>query len=164
MTGTKWDNEEILRRLMPPRRLISWLLLAVLVMGAASYLHGSRYGIVPAHGALSSGAHAHQDPPGAASPADAVLRPGVISAHDPGAVRAMQQVSWSGDAKVPPQKCCERRSAPRSEPVPLRAAALDQPLLLAPRPNSADGIFSALPPPEPDLRALTVLKLSISRT
>lgn len=161
MTRSTWDTEEMLRRLSSPRRLVSWLLLAILVAGAASYLHGSRYRIVPAHGTFSS--TAYQDPLSSSLPAATAFSSGETLAQTPRAVRATPQVSWAGDAKVPQQECCERRSAPRSEPVPLRTGVLDPPVP-ARLPDPAGGLLSALAPPEPDLHPLTALQLSISRT
>ena len=57
--------------------------------------------------------------------------------------------------------CCERRQAPRGEPAPLRTGAVDAPSLLL-REDGGEVLSPA--PSEPDLPALTVIQLSVSRT
>lgn len=157
MTGLGWFSGRTLRRLISLRSVLSWFLLAVLVTGAASYCLGSRYAIVPGHSALDSAAH--QDPAGAPSPATTASDLAPV----PAAVGVIQQVSQFEDPKMPQQECCERRSAPRSEPAPLRTGVTDLPVM-AHRPFCADGPLSAVPLPEPGPPALTIIQLSISRT
>ncbi|KQR64124.1 hypothetical protein ASF98_11485 [Arthrobacter sp. Leaf337] len=57
---------------------------------------------------------------------------------------------------------CERRQAPRSEPAPIRTGAVDPPSVTSQQ--HGDRVISGAVPPEPDLPALTVIRLSISRT
>lgn len=58
---------------------------------------------------------------------------------------------------VPVQECCIRPSAPRGEPAPLKTG-VPEPLFLTHGMPAADGIPAAVPP-EPVLRALTVVQL-----
>ena len=138
MTRQSWIAV-LLSRHTPPRSVLSWLLLLALVAGAAAYTQGSRYALVPGVSSTHSTA---------VDQANAGTGPSFTQFH--------------GSA-APQPECCERRHAPRSEPAPLRTSALDPPVL-APRPSSADGIQPAASPPEPELPALTVIQLSISRT
>jgi hypothetical protein len=57
--------------------------------------------------------------------------------------------------------CCERRQAPRGEPAPLRTGAVNVPSVLL---WEAVGEVLYPVPSEPDLPALTVIQLSVSRT
>lgn len=158
MTRISWFAG-IRPRFATPRSVLSWLILVVLVAGASAYSQGSRYALVPAHGTLYSAPY--QDPERASLPAES----GGCSADAPDLANpgTTHDLSPSQGSTAPQQECCERRSAPRSQPAPLRTAALDPPVL-AHRPFCADGILPAASPPAPELPALTVVELSISRT
>lgn len=159
MAALSWSPLGVLRRPVSLRSVFVWLLLALLLAGAASYTHGSRYAIVPNHGPAQStgGQAAEKVPPHAgtaASPAEtsaSALLTGVV--HQAGPTAGTEEVE---------KDCCERRQAPRSEPAPLRTGAVDPPSLTGQR--SGDGMLSAPVPPDPDLPGLTVIRLSISRT
>lgn len=152
--------EGVLRCPVSLRSVFVWLLLALLLAGAASYTHGSRYAIVPNHGPVqSTQERAAEEVPlqaeTAASPADtsasASQTRGVV--HQAGPTAGTEEVEHD---------CCERPQAPRSEPPPVRSGAADPPSLTGQQPGT--GMLSGTVPPEPDLPALTVIKLSISRT
>lgn len=136
----------MLRRVGMLRSHLVWILAVLLLAGAASYSHGSRYAIV-GHGYSQSAA--------AESVAAEATGQAVGQAGGPSA-------GPSSDPESMEDKCCERRKAPRSEPVPLRTGAVDPPSLLHGQPGPA--ILAGNLPPEPDLPALTVVQLSISRT
>ena len=153
MTGLGSFSGGTLRRHISPRSVLTWFLLAVLVTGAASYCLGSRYAIVPGHAALYSAPH--QDPAIAPSPAN--------TASSSAAVGVIQHEPRFEEQKMPQQECCERRSAPRSEPAPLRTGVTDLPAMTH-RLCCADGPLSAVTSPEPGPPALTIIQLSISRT
>lgn len=157
MTGRSRFSDFTLRRLVSPRIALSWLLLAALVAGAASYSHGSRYAIVPGHAPLSSAPQ--QDI--VSAPPPAIAPPG--SAPALAATGVIQEVSRFGDPELPKQKCCERRSAPRSEPAPLRTGVPDQSAATHPL-FRVDGPIPAAAPPVPGPAALTIIQLSVSRT
>jgi hypothetical protein len=91
----------------------------------------------------------------AASPADA-------SAPGWQTTGVVQQAGPAAGTQEVEKDCCGRRQAPRSEPAPVRTGAVDQPSLTVSQ--AEDGVISGAVPPEPDLPALTVVKLSISRT
>ena len=160
MGGLNWSSLGMLRCPVSLRGVFVWLLLALLLTGAASYTHGSRYALVPGHGSLQSAGESGVDaaPPQvqhAAGSADA-------SASASQGVRAVHQAGPFVEPEEAEKDCCERRPAPRSEPVPVRTGAVDPPSLICRLPG--DGIPSSFVPPAPDLPALTVVKLSISRT
>ena len=149
----------MLRCRVPLRGVFVWLLLALLLAGAASYTHGSRYALVPGHSPFQSvGEQAVEavpaEPDNAASPAG-------TSASASQAVRVVV-AGPSVEPEALEKDCCQRRQAPRSEPAPVRTGAVDQPSLTYRQP--AGGILSSVVPPGPDLAALTVVDLSISRT
>lgn len=136
-----------------------WLLLALLLAGAASYTHGSRYALVPGHSPFQAAGQQcveamPAEPENAASPAG-------TSASPSQAVRVVV-AGPSVEPEALEKDCCERRQAPRSEPVPVRTGVVDQPSLIYRQPGA--GILSVAVPPERDLSALTVVELSISRT
>lgn len=139
-----------------------WILLACLIAGAASYVQGSSYPLaghmpaVPASSAESLAAHAEPSKPSEQAQAGTLM---LTSHHLPGFIagEAFQ------DEKPLERACCERRQAPRAEPVLLRTALV----------HSADqvqcgspgcALTSPLMPPEPDLPSLTVVQLAVSRT
>jgi hypothetical protein len=118
--------------------IILWFLAALLVTGAASYSHGSRYDIVPGH-----------------SPLDSV-----------GAADVEPAPSFAAGPCIDPETlekgCCERLPAPRSEPVPVRTGAVDPRSFAGGQPG--DWMHPRIGPGEPDLPAPMLVKLSISRT
>lgn len=160
MAALSSSPDGVLRCPVSLRSVFVWLLLALLLAGAASYTHGSRYAIVPDHGPVQStqeraAGEVRLQAETAASPADtsasALQRHGVV--HHAGPRAGTEEVE---------RDCCERPQAPRSEPAPVRSGAVDPPSLTGKQPGT--GMFAGTVPPEPDLPALTVIKLSISRT
>ncbi|WP_440159126.1 hypothetical protein [Arthrobacter sp. SAFR-014] len=141
-----------------------WVLLVLLLAGAASYTHGSRYAIVGQSpfqtvAAQSAGTGWVET---VARPAADLPLPGGAPASASQAVRAVQQAGQVVDPESVERDCCGRRHAPRGEPAPLRTRAVDPPSLLQWLPGDA-GLSRGVPQ-GPDLPALTVLQLSISRT
>lgn len=149
----------MLRSTVSLRSAFVWLLLALLLAGAASYTHGSRYAIVPNHGPVQSmGGQATEEVPlkagNAAIPSD--------TSDSAFQARGIVQAGPTAGTEEAEKDCCERRQAPRSEPAPIRTGAVDPPSLTSQQPG--DRMLSGPVPPEPDLPAPTVIKLSISRT
>lgn len=138
-----------------------WLLLSLLVAGAGSYTHGSRYALVPGHDTFQR--VGEQGPALAPPRGEAAASPGGPSASASQTVSVVHEVGPFVDREVLPKDRCERQQCPRSEPAPLRTGAADLPCLTR-RQHPGDGIVSSVLPPEPDLPALTVVELSISRT
>ena len=150
----------MLRRVSVLRSHLVWILAVLLLAGAASYSQGSRYAIV-GHG-YSQSAGAEQ---GAQAAAQAVAQAAETVGQAVGQATgqaAGPSANQSSDRESVEDGCCERRQAPRSEPVPLRTGAVEPPSLLHSHPGPA--VLSGILPPEPDLPALTVVQLSISRT
>ena len=143
----------MLRRVGVLRSHLVWILAVLLLAGAASYSQGSRYAIV-GHG-YSQSAGAGQGAQAAAQAVGQATAQAVGQAAGPSA-------NQSSDRESVEDGCCERRQAPRSEPVPLRTGAVEPPSLLHSQPGPA--VLSGILPPEPDLPPLTVVQLSISRT
>ena len=153
-----------LRCLVSLRSTFVWLLLVLLIAGAASYTSGTRYALV-GHGPF-------QPAPATAASAqnhDAVPPPVAASAtpHDQpaSAIQAVRIIHQAGPYVEPVElemDCCERSKAPRGEPSPVKTGAVDPPSLT--HRQHDDGMLSSVVPPEPDLPALTVVQLSISRT
>lgn len=160
MAALSWSPQGVLRRPVSLRSAFVWLLLALLVAGAASYTHGSRYSIVPNHTPtqLMGGqvtAEAPLQAETAASPVDA-------SASAWQTTGVVQQAGPAAGTEEVEKDCCGRRQAPRSEPAPVRTGAVDPPSQTGQQAD--DGVIPGAVPPEPDLPTLTVIKLSISRT
>ena len=143
----------MLRHVGVLRSHLVWILAVLLLAGAASYSQGSRYAIV-GHG-YSQSAGAGQ---GAQAAAQAVAQAAAQAAGQAAGPSANQP----SDRESVEDGCCERRQAPRSEPVPLRTGAVEPPSLLHSQPGPA--VLSGILPAEPDLPPLTVVQLSISRT
>lgn len=158
MATLNWSSARILRCSLSLRSIFLWLLLALLLTGAASYTHGSRYAIVPADGPVQS--MEVQGTGAVPLQAESAAIPAGNSAWEQRAVRAVHHAGPCADPEAPEKDCCQRRQAPRSEPSPLRTGAVDPPTLR----QTGGGIFLSDIPPEPDLPALTVIGLSISRT
>lgn len=155
----------LLRCLVALRSAFVWLLVALLLAGAASYTHGSRYAIVGHSPLQAVGA---QSP---AAPSDSPVGLGAVaSSPGPGerpasASHAVHPVQQAGPLVEPgsmERECCERRRAPRGEPAPLRTGAVDPPSMFQPLPG--DAVFSYTVAQEPEPSALTVVQLSVSRT
>jgi len=163
MTALRWSSLGTFRCLVSLRNAFVWILVALLLTGAASYTHGSRYAIV-GHGPFQSVGAQSAGPEGEAVAPPAATSPSQSDtpASASQAVRAVHQAGVFVDPESMERDCCERRQAPRSEPAPLRTAAVDPPSLLRWQPG--DAVLSCTIPPEPDLPALTVVQLSISRT
>lgn len=149
---------EMLRRPFSPRGLFAWLLLSLLLAGAASYAHGSRYAIVHVHGPYQPVAEQRLDP--APSQGEVASAGGTYSS-DSQMVRAVHAVGPVPETGAVQR--CERRQCPRSEPAPLKTGVVDPPSLTRWQ-QPGDGIFFSPCPPAPDLHAPTVVELSISRT
>lgn len=161
MVALNWSSLGMLRCPVSLRGVFVWLLLSLLLAGAASYAHGSRYAIVPGHDPFQSvGEPGHKLVPPQEEPA---ASSGDTSASVSQIVRVVHELGTFVDPEALLKDRCERRQSPRSEPVPLRTGAVDPPSLTH-RQQPGDGIFSSVLPPAPDLPALTVVKLSISRT
>lgn len=139
MAALNWSSQGVLRSPTSLRSLFVWLLLTLLLAGAASYTHGTRYAIVPG-----------------CFPIQAI--------HDPGPAEVPPQakpaVSVSGTEESG-KDCCQNRHAPRGEPTP-RTGFGDSPSVAHQYPG--DALINNTAPPKPDLPALTVVELSISRT
>ena len=164
MAALRWSAVGLLRCLGSLRSAFVWILLTLLLVGAASYTHGSRYALVghspfQAVGAPSAGPEGVE---AVAAPAVISPGPGGTQASASQAVRAVHQAGPFVDPESMERECCERRPAPRGEPAPLRTGAVDPPALLQWRPG--ESVLSSMVPPQPNLPALTVVQLSISRT
>jgi hypothetical protein len=160
MAELSWSSLGVLRCPVSLRSVFVWLLLALLLTGAASYAHGSRYAIVPGHGPVQSAGE--QGVEGLPPQAENATSPADTSASASQAVRVVHEAGLFVEPEELEKDCCERRQAPRSEPAPVRTGAVDPPFLT--HRQSGDGVLSSAVPPVPDLPALTVVKLSISRT
>lgn len=164
MAALSWIPLGKLRCPVSLRSVFVWLLVAVLVAGAASYTHGSRYAIV-GHGPFQSAASQSAGPAAVETespPAEVAVSAGETPLPVSDAVRAVHQAVPFVEPEELERDCCERRQAPRSAPAPLRTGAVDPPSLLYRHPGDAV-LFGAVPP-APDLPSLSVVHLSISRT
>lgn len=161
MAGLSGSSSGTLRCTVSPRDVFVWLLLSLLLAGAASYSYGSRYAIIPGHEPFQAVAeHRPQPVPLQAQP-EAISSDMSASAFH--IARVVHEVGPFVGAEVLLKDRCERRQSPRSEPAPLRTGAVDPPSLTH-RQQPGDGIPSTVLPPAPDLPGLTVVDLSISRT
>lgn len=159
MAALSWSPLGVLRCPVSLRSVFVWLLLALLLAGAASYTHGSRYAIVPGHGPVQTTEKwAAAEVPLLAETAASAAETSASAMQTRGVVQAGPA---AGTEEVE-KDCCERRHAPRSEPAPVRTGAVDPPSLIGQQPG--DRMTSGAVPQEPGLPALTVIKLSISRT
>lgn len=150
---------EVLRSPVSLRGVFVWLLLVLLLAGAASYTKGSRYALVPAHGPVQPvGEKAVEAKPRAEITASPAATPAPVSQE----VRVVHDAGQFVEPKELEKDGSERRRAPRGEPVPVRTGVVDPPSLTQRQPG--DGILSSIEPLEPELPALTVVDLSISRT
>ncbi|TDL37349.1 hypothetical protein [Arthrobacter nitrophenolicus] len=156
--------EGTLRCYVSLRSILVCTLLVLLVAGAASYTHGSRYALV-GHGPFltapappaDSGLTLTEEPPlQATSPGQGAPPPSGLPA-----VPVSHQAGPLLDPESVERDCCERRQAPRGEPAPLRTGAVNVPSVLL---WEAAGEVLYPVPSEPDLPALTVIQLSVSRT
>ncbi|MDR6790914.1 hypothetical protein J2X12_000659 [Pseudarthrobacter oxydans] len=149
----------LLRCLVALRGVFVWLLLVLLIAGAASYTSGSRYALVPGHSPVQSagGQTAGHVPLRAIADAG----PAAPSASAAQSVRVVHEAGPSAEPAGLENEG-ERIKAPRGEPVPVRTGAVDPPSLIQRLPGGS--LHSHDVPPEPELPALTVVELSISRT
>lgn len=127
------------------------LLLTLIAAGAASYYHGSRYALIGHDTALSA----------PAQPIGVTETHSEVAPAHPEARTALAQAGHLPDQNTEEKRCCERRPAPRSEPPPLLAWAVNPPDL-PPRAPQTGAHAPALPGPE--LRASRLITLSVSRT
>lgn len=160
MAALSWSSLGMLRCPVSPRGVFVWLLLTLLLAGAASYTHGSRYALVPGHDPFQ--AVGEQGPELVPPQGEAAASSDDPSAPGSQIIRVVHEVGPVADPEALSKDRCERRQSPRSEPAPLRTGAVDPPFSTHRRPGG--GIFSSVLPPAPDLPALTVVELSISRT
>lgn len=160
MAALNWSSLGMLRSPASLRSLFVWLLLALLLTGAASYTHGSRYAIVPGHGPVQT--TDHQGPQEVRSQAEPAASPADTSPSTSQSTGPVHRAAPSHGTEEVEKDCCQRRHAPRGEPAPVRTGALDPPTVTYQQPGEA--LLNGAAPPEPDLPALTVVELSISRT
>ena len=160
MAALNWSSLGMLRSPASLRSLFVWLLLTLLLTGAASYTHGSRYAIVPGHGPVQTADH--QVPTEVPPQAEPAASPADTSPSTSQSTGAGHRAVPSLGTEEVEKDCCQRRHAPRGEPAPMRAGALDPPSVTHQQPG--DALLNGAVPPEPDLPALTVVELSISRT
>lgn len=162
MGALSLSSLEVLRRPVSLRSVLVWLLLALLLAGAASYTKGSRYAIVPAH----SAGLAAVEQAAASAPlphAQSAAGPAATSVAASSAVCVLHAAALPSTGSEELEKdCCERRRAPRGEPVPVRTGVVDPPSLIQPQPAAV--VFPSIAPLPPGLKVLTVVELSISRT
>jgi hypothetical protein len=137
------------------------MLLALLVAGAASYAHGSRYALVGHGPFLSAPAETAGSGLTEAPPPQATSAGQGDAASSASALVPVTHYAGLPDPESVERDCCERRQAPRGEPAPLRTGAVDAPSLLL---REDGGEVLSLAPSQPDLPALTVIQLSVSRT
>lgn len=160
MAALRWSSVGMLRSRVSLRTAFVWLLLTLLLAGAASYTHGSRYAIVPGHGPVQTPDHqGRQEVPSQAEPAASPAHTLLSTPQSTGAVHGAGPSQGTKDVE---RDCCQRRHAPRGEPAPIRTGDLDPPTVAYPQPG--DALLSGAEPPESYLPALTVVELSISRT
>lgn len=148
---------QLLRCVGSLRSVFVWLLLVLLLTGAASYTHGSRYALVPGHGPVQTAGTQGLK----IAPPQAESEAGPAGSAVP-AVRAVQHAGPSIEPEELEKDCCERRLAPRGEPVPVRNGVVDPPTVAHGQPG--DAILRSALPSVPDVPGLTVVQLSISRT
>jgi hypothetical protein len=143
-----------------PRSVFVWLLLVLLIAGAASYTSGSRYALVPGHGPVQSSAE--QAAAEVPAQAETSTGPAEPAASDQHSVRVIHEAGPSAEP-AGLEREGERSKAPRGKPVPVRTGAVDPPSLIQRLPGGTLHSASDVPR-EPELPALTVVDLSISRT
>lgn len=159
MAALNWSSLRMLRSSVSLRRLFVWLLLTLLLTGAASYTHGSRYAIVPGYGPLQTAGDLDlQEVAPQALPAASSAHPSMTTPQSTGTLDCAAPHGTEETEK----DCCQRRHAPRGEPAPMRTGVLDPPSVTHHQPG--EWVLNGAAPPEPDLPVLTVVELSISRT
>ena len=144
MAALNWSSQRMLRSPVSLRRLFVWILLTLLLTGAASYTHASRNAIVPVP---------PQAVPAASTAHSSMTAPQSTGTVDCAAPHGTEETEMD---------CCQRRHAPRGEPAPMRTGVLHPPSATEHQPG--ERVLNGAVPPEPDLPALTVIELSISRT
>lgn len=144
-----------LRRVPWLRSAFVWMLAVLLLAGAATFSHGTRYAI----SGNNFFATAEALPAGVDSPCATAGNNSVAQDSEP--VAPVHQACPAGpDSSA--EDCCGRGQAPRGEPAPLRTGAVDPPPVLHREP--ADAGPAAVAPQEAEFRALTLAELSVSRT
>ena len=111
---------------MVPRSVFVWLLLVLLIAGAASYTSGSRYALVPGHGPVQSAAEqAAAEVPAQADTSAGPAEPAASAQH------SARVIHEAGPSAEPAglEREGERSKAPRGEPVHVRTGAVDPPSL-----------------------------------
>src|SRR5687767_10301793 len=110
----------LLRCLAALRSVFVWLLLVLLIAGAASYTAGTRYALVPGYGPVQSeGGQANGGVPPQAETAAGQAGPSVAASQF---VRVIHEAGPSAEP-AGLEKEGERSKAPRGEPVPVRTGA-----------------------------------------
>lgn len=143
-------KHDFLRGRFPLRSSLLWLLAVLLVTGAASYSHGTRYAIT-GHGYF----------PATETAAAQTSASESAATRSASAVQDLAQDCIAGSATREADGC-GRPPAPRSEPAPLRTGVVDPPASL--HRFLGDAYLFSPDPRGPDLPALTAVQLSISRT
>lgn len=144
-----------LRRVLWLRSAFVWMRAVLLLAGAATYSHGTRYAI----SGNNFFATAETLPAGMDSPCASAGNDSVTQGS--GAVAPVHQACPAGpDSSA--EDCCGRGQAPRGEPAPLRTGAVAPPPVLHREPGDLGP--AAVAPHEPEFRALTLAELSVSRT
>src|SRR5690349_9354194 len=152
MTARHWSSLKVFRCLVSLRSAFVWLVLILLLAGAASYNHGSRYALV-GHSPVQSVASQSVVPDRveAVAPREAAFAQGDAAPSASRVVRAVPQVSRYVDPESMARGCCERRPAPRSEPAQLGMVAVEPPVVLQWQPG--DGVRTGIVRAEPKLPA-----------
>ena len=169
VTGRVSLFQRKLRGRLSPRSALMWLLLVLLVAGAASYSQGSRYALAAQSGPFLSVGSEPVNP--AVSPTETretdsepLMQAAADAPQSPDAdpARDTRSATPCLDTRPKHQHCYAWYLAPRGEPSPLRAAALEPPPLMSL--SCPDVIKGSAPSPDEPIQALTVIQLSISRT
>ncbi len=161
MAALNWSSLGMLRSPASLRSLFVWFLLTLLLTGAASYTHGSRYAIVHGHGpVLTADDPVSQEVLPQAAPAASSADTSPSTSQSTG---AEHRATPSLGTEEVEKDCCQRRHAPRGEPAPIWTGALD-PTNVSHQQQPGEALLNGAAPPEPEVQPLTVIQLSISRT
>lgn len=160
-----------LRRRMAPRSYLVWLILAVLVTGAAAYSQGSRYALLAGQdrGSIAGQMPAeNSDSPAWKSTAvrtagfqHPFVQPLQVASAQMDHVR--QRAFHCNERGQQRQDCCVQYRGARGEPSPIRGPAVEPPKA-TPGPAACPGVDGPPPFQEHGGLALSLTQLSISRT
>ena len=100
----------LLRCIVPLRSVFVWIVAALVLAGAASYSHGSRYAMIPDHALAQS-----PDEPAAGTllQEDNTPGPADMPAAAPPSAGAAHHAGPAVGPAEPERDCCKRRHAPR---------------------------------------------------